>query len=57
VSIDSWAFNSAPDGTLIPSGWTRDDRGTFVLGQRAKIDVYQVLSSRNGGEDISADTY
>jgi hypothetical protein len=45
------------DGTLIPSGWTRDAQGTFAPGPRAKIGVYQALSSRNGGEAISADSY
>jgi hypothetical protein len=45
------------NGTLIPSGWTRDARGTFAPSPRARIGVYQALSSRNGGEVISADSY
>jgi prepilin-type N-terminal cleavage/methylation domain-containing protein/prepilin-type processing-associated H-X9-DG protein len=56
-SIDSWPFNSGPHGTLIPSGWTQDGSGTFIPGPRARIGVYQALSSRNGGEVISADSY
>jgi prepilin-type N-terminal cleavage/methylation domain-containing protein/prepilin-type processing-associated H-X9-DG protein len=56
-SIDCWPLNPGPNGTLIPSGWTQNDWGTFVPGPRARIGVYQALSSRNGGEAISADSY
>jgi prepilin-type processing-associated H-X9-DG protein len=56
-TIDCWALNPGPNGALIPSGWTRDARGTFVPGPRARVGVYQALSSRNGGEAISADSY
>jgi prepilin-type N-terminal cleavage/methylation domain-containing protein/prepilin-type processing-associated H-X9-DG protein len=56
-SIDSWPLDAGADGLLIPRGWSRDDRGTFVPGPRAKIGVYQALSSRSGGEAISADSY
>jgi prepilin-type N-terminal cleavage/methylation domain-containing protein/prepilin-type processing-associated H-X9-DG protein len=56
-SIDCWQLNPGPDGTLIPSGWTRDARGAFVPGPRARVGVYQALSSRNGGEVLSADAY
>jgi prepilin-type processing-associated H-X9-DG protein len=57
-SIDCWPLNPGPDGTLIPSGWTQHAPGwPFVPGPRARIGVYQALSSRNGGEVLSADTY
>jgi prepilin-type processing-associated H-X9-DG protein len=57
-SIDSWPLNPGPDGALIPSGWTQAAPWLpFVPGPRAKVGVYQALSSRNGGEAISADSY
>src|SRR4051794_407958 len=45
-SIDSWALTPGPDGALVPSGWTGG--APFVAGPRAKVGVYQALSSRNG---------
>jgi hypothetical protein len=45
------------DGGGDRGGWTRDARGTFVPGPRARIGVYQALSTRSGGEVISADAY
>jgi prepilin-type processing-associated H-X9-DG protein len=57
-TIDTWALNPGPDGALIPSGWTQKAPGRpFVPGPRAKVGVYQALSSRNGGEVLSADSY
>jgi prepilin-type N-terminal cleavage/methylation domain-containing protein/prepilin-type processing-associated H-X9-DG protein len=57
-SIDSWPLNPGPNGTLIPSGWTQQAWYLpFVPGPRAKVGVYQALSSRNGGEAIGADAY
>jgi prepilin-type N-terminal cleavage/methylation domain-containing protein/prepilin-type processing-associated H-X9-DG protein len=56
-SIDSWPLIAGADRTLIPSGWTRDGSGTYIPGPGARIGVYQALSSRNGGEAISADAY
>jgi prepilin-type processing-associated H-X9-DG protein len=54
-TIDCWPLNAGPDGALIPSGWTGG--WPFVPGPRAKVGVYQALSSRNGGEVVSADAY
>jgi prepilin-type N-terminal cleavage/methylation domain-containing protein/prepilin-type processing-associated H-X9-DG protein len=54
-TIDCWPLNPGPGGALIPSGWT--GAWPFVPGPRAKVGVYQALSSRNGGEAISADSY
>jgi prepilin-type N-terminal cleavage/methylation domain-containing protein/prepilin-type processing-associated H-X9-DG protein len=56
-SIDSWPLSPGSQGALIPNGWTQDPQGTFVAGPRARVGVYQALSSRNGGEAISADSY
>jgi prepilin-type processing-associated H-X9-DG protein len=56
-SIDCWPLEPGAEGTLIPSGWTRDGSGTFIPGPGARPGVYQALSSRNGGEAISADPY
>jgi prepilin-type processing-associated H-X9-DG protein len=53
-TIDSWPLDPDPDGTIVPRGWAQDARGTFVAGPRARVGVYQALSSRNGGEAISA---
>src|SRR5262249_18511777 len=54
-TIDSWSLTPGPDGALIPSGWP--GAWPFVPGPRAKVGVSQALSSRNGGEVLSADSY
>jgi prepilin-type N-terminal cleavage/methylation domain-containing protein/prepilin-type processing-associated H-X9-DG protein len=51
-SIDSWTINPA---TGLPQGVTYR-AGKYVPGPGA-IRVYQALSTRNGGEVISADAY
>jgi prepilin-type processing-associated H-X9-DG protein len=51
-SIDSWRINSA---TRLPLGVTYQ-APRYVAGPGA-IRVYQALSTRNGGEVISADAY
>jgi prepilin-type N-terminal cleavage/methylation domain-containing protein/prepilin-type processing-associated H-X9-DG protein len=56
-TIDCWSLNPGPGGALIPSGWTQKaPGGLFVPGPGARVGVYQALSSRNGGEAISADS-
>jgi prepilin-type processing-associated H-X9-DG protein len=56
-SIDSWQLGPGAPGQLIPAGFTIDGNGTFIAGPGARYGVYQALSTRNGGEIISADAY
>ncbi|WP_337175611.1 DUF1559 domain-containing protein [Paludisphaera sp.] len=53
-SISTWTFDAA---TLLPVGVTRNVNGTYTVAPGTNIGVYQALSSRNGGEVISADSY
>jgi prepilin-type N-terminal cleavage/methylation domain-containing protein/prepilin-type processing-associated H-X9-DG protein len=54
-SIDTWTF---PTGSELPTGVTRDSSTRlYSIATGAKIGVYQMLGSRNGGEVISADAY
>jgi len=56
-SIQTWQL-IATGQTLIPAGFSRDSNGTFTAtGPNAQLGVYQKLSTRNGGEVISADSY
>jgi prepilin-type N-terminal cleavage/methylation domain-containing protein/prepilin-type processing-associated H-X9-DG protein len=52
-SISTWPFNP---GTGFPVGAT-DSNGYLVLAAGTQYGVYQKLSSRNGGEVISSDSY
>jgi prepilin-type N-terminal cleavage/methylation domain-containing protein/prepilin-type processing-associated H-X9-DG protein len=68
-SIDSWQiqqgsgtttglYNGVLSGVGYPLGISRDGTSyNFVFTPGMKVGVYQALSSRNGGEVISADTY
>jgi prepilin-type N-terminal cleavage/methylation domain-containing protein/prepilin-type processing-associated H-X9-DG protein len=56
-SIDSWQFRPGTPGQLIPAGFTIDGNGTFIAGPGARFGIYQALSTRNGGEVLSADAY
>jgi prepilin-type N-terminal cleavage/methylation domain-containing protein/prepilin-type processing-associated H-X9-DG protein len=54
-SIDSWKNNPS---TGMPPGVTRTtDTRVFVLAPGTRVGVYQALSTRNGGEIVSADSY
>ncbi|QEH38120.1 putative major pilin subunit [Aquisphaera giovannonii] len=53
-SIDSWALNPA---TGQPNGLSIDGNGLYILAPGMRFGVYQALSTRNGGEVVSADTY
>jgi hypothetical protein len=54
-SISTWPFDQA---TLTPIGVTASDpNGPFTVAPGTSIGVYQALSSRNGGEVVSADQY
>jgi prepilin-type processing-associated H-X9-DG protein len=57
-SIDSWQLGPGNNGFVAPVGFTADANGTFrPTGPQARVGVYQALSTRNGGEVISADSY
>jgi hypothetical protein len=44
--------------TLLPPGLTFDPAGPYLVDPKlARPSVYQALSTRNGGEVISADAY
>jgi prepilin-type N-terminal cleavage/methylation domain-containing protein/prepilin-type processing-associated H-X9-DG protein len=54
-SIDSWV-NDANTG--MPPGVTRTpDKHVYVIARGARVGVYQGLSTRNGGEVISANAF
>jgi prepilin-type processing-associated H-X9-DG protein len=52
-TINSWSFNA--DGTVI--GLTQDANGFYHLAPGTHLGVYPALSTRSGGEVISADAY
>ncbi len=52
-SINTWPFNPS---TGFPVGAT-DNSGILTLAPGTRYGVYQALSSRNGGEVISGDSY
>ena len=57
-SIDSWPINTS---TVLPVGVVDTNPGfwssTYSIQLGSKVGVYQQLSTRNGGEVISADAY
>jgi prepilin-type N-terminal cleavage/methylation domain-containing protein/prepilin-type processing-associated H-X9-DG protein len=52
--IDSWPMN---DQTATPLGVIQDSNGLFQLTGGARFHVYQKLTTRNGGEVVSAGSY
>jgi prepilin-type N-terminal cleavage/methylation domain-containing protein/prepilin-type processing-associated H-X9-DG protein len=52
-TLDSWQLNIQ---TQLPAGMSQSN-GLFSLAPTTYIGVYQKLSTRNGGETISADQY
>jgi prepilin-type N-terminal cleavage/methylation domain-containing protein/prepilin-type processing-associated H-X9-DG protein len=52
-SISTWPFNPS---TGYPVG-VSDNNGFLVLAPGTKYGVYQMLSTRNGGEVVSSDSY
>jgi len=65
-SISSWQIQNlggaataltTTGGNGFPMGVTRDSSGGFVLAPGTQMGVYQMLSTRNGGEVISSDQY
>ncbi len=53
-SIQTWGYDKS---TLLPVGISQAANTTYVVAPGTNIGVYQALSSRNGGEVISADSY
>lgn len=53
-TIDSWPQNPA---TGIAQGLTFDPAGPYIEAGAVRRGVYQALSTRNGGEILSADSY
>jgi prepilin-type processing-associated H-X9-DG protein len=55
-SIDSWII-PPPQVNGTPTGATPASPYGYTFGSGAKIGVYQKLSTRNGGEVLSADQF
>jgi prepilin-type processing-associated H-X9-DG protein len=53
-TIDSWTLDP---GSGLPSGISFDGTGLVHVAPGTRFGVYQALSTRNGGEVISADSY
>jgi prepilin-type processing-associated H-X9-DG protein len=53
-TIDSWPMDAQ---TATPLGVIQDANGLFQLTGGARFHIYQALTTRNGGEIISADGY
>ena len=58
-TIQSWQLIvNGQTQTIIPAGFTQDSYGTFTAtGPNAQLGVYQKLSTRNGNEVVSSDSY
>ena len=55
-TIQSWQL-IVNGQTIIPAGFTQDSYGTFTATPNAQLGVYQKLSTRNGNEVVSSDSY
>jgi prepilin-type processing-associated H-X9-DG protein len=53
-SIETWRYDPV---TGLPIGVTFDPNGPYKLAPGVRFGVYQALSTRSGGEVISADAY
>jgi prepilin-type N-terminal cleavage/methylation domain-containing protein/prepilin-type processing-associated H-X9-DG protein len=53
-SIDTWPMDAQ---TATPLGVIKDSNGLFQLTDGARFHVYQALTTRKGGEVVSADSY
>jgi prepilin-type N-terminal cleavage/methylation domain-containing protein/prepilin-type processing-associated H-X9-DG protein len=53
-TIDCAPFNAA---TGLPQGWSLGAKGLYSVNPPGRMGVYQALSTRSGGEVISADSY
>jgi prepilin-type N-terminal cleavage/methylation domain-containing protein/prepilin-type processing-associated H-X9-DG protein len=53
-TIDSSAFDTSKG---LPQGWSMAPSGLYSVGPPGRLGVYQALSTRNGGEVISSDSF
>ena len=53
-TIDCAPFDAA---TGLPQAWSLGANGLYTVNPPGRMGVYQALSTRNGGEVISADSY
>jgi prepilin-type processing-associated H-X9-DG protein len=53
-SIDCSPFDTT---TGLPVGWFQGANGVYGVNAPGRMGIYQALSTRNGGEVISADSY
>jgi prepilin-type N-terminal cleavage/methylation domain-containing protein/prepilin-type processing-associated H-X9-DG protein len=53
-TIDSSAFDTS---TGLPRGWSLAPSGLYLVAPPGRIGVYQALSTRNGGEVISDESF
>jgi prepilin-type N-terminal cleavage/methylation domain-containing protein/prepilin-type processing-associated H-X9-DG protein len=53
-SIDCSPFDTTAG---LPVGWFQNANGVYGVNAPGRIGVYQALSTRNGGEVVSADSY
>jgi prepilin-type processing-associated H-X9-DG protein len=57
-SVSTWQLGPPQNGFRAPLGYSVDTYGTFTpTSPQARVGVYQALSTRNGGEVISSDSY
>ena len=57
-SVSSWQLGPSRTAFATPVGYSVDTYGTFTAtSPQARVGVYQALSTRNGGEVISSDSY
>jgi hypothetical protein len=53
-TIDCSPFDTT---TGLPRGWSQGADGVYSVNPPGRMGIYQALSTRNGGEVISADSY
>jgi hypothetical protein len=51
-TIDTWPYDQKPG---LPVGVTVDPDGPYKIAPGVRFDTYQAVSTRNGGEVLSAD--
>ena len=53
-TIDSAAFDNS---TGLPQGWSMAPSGLYSITPTGRLGVYQALSTRNGSEAVSSDSF